>query len=138
MGRAPDCGPPKGCSKVIRRLHRCRRLLAISAIAKGLVIGIAHKPVVSDLGSQRQVMGSLLALAPGLMMSAMTERWLNDPATHAALMKNSPIGRAGQLVEMSGMALFLARLRPVSSPARCTWWMVARRPTEVRQSLLFC
>lgn len=39
-------------SKVIERLQRRCGLLAISSVAKGLVIGIAGKPVVSDLWSQ--------------------------------------------------------------------------------------
>ncbi|WP_213878873.1 glucose 1-dehydrogenase [Pseudomonas sp. dw_358] len=47
------------------------------------------------------------ALAPGLVASAMTERWLNDPATREALMNNSPIGRPAEPEEMSGMVLFL-------------------------------
>jgi NAD(P)-dependent dehydrogenase (short-subunit alcohol dehydrogenase family) len=47
------------------------------------------------------------ALAPGLVTSPMTERWLNDPAFKQNLMSNSPIGRAAQPEEMSGMVLFL-------------------------------
>lgn len=47
------------------------------------------------------------ALAPGLVASPMTERWLNDPQFKQALMNNSPIGRPGQPDEMSGMVLFL-------------------------------
>jgi NAD(P)-dependent dehydrogenase (short-subunit alcohol dehydrogenase family) len=47
------------------------------------------------------------ALAPGLVSSPMTERWLNDPAFQQALMNNSPMGRAAQPEEMSGMVMFL-------------------------------
>jgi NAD(P)-dependent dehydrogenase (short-subunit alcohol dehydrogenase family) len=47
------------------------------------------------------------ALAPGLVASPMTERWLDDPAFNQALMNNSPIGRPAQPEEMSGMVLFL-------------------------------
>jgi NAD(P)-dependent dehydrogenase (short-subunit alcohol dehydrogenase family) len=47
------------------------------------------------------------ALAPGLVASAMTERWLNDPVFKQNLMNNSPIGRPAQPEEMSGMVLFL-------------------------------
>ncbi|MAR01370.1 MAG: short chain dehydrogenase [Oceanospirillaceae bacterium] len=47
------------------------------------------------------------ALAPGLVSSPMTERWLNDPSFVEALMANSPIGRPAQPEEMSGMVLFL-------------------------------
>jgi NAD(P)-dependent dehydrogenase (short-subunit alcohol dehydrogenase family) len=47
------------------------------------------------------------ALAPGLVASPMTERWLNDPQLKQALMNNSPVGRPAQPEEMSGMVLFL-------------------------------
>jgi NAD(P)-dependent dehydrogenase (short-subunit alcohol dehydrogenase family) len=47
------------------------------------------------------------ALAPGLVSSPMTERWLNDPAFKQALINNSPIGRPAQPEEMSGMVMFL-------------------------------
>lgn len=47
------------------------------------------------------------ALAPGLVASPMTERWLSDPAFTQALMNNSPIGRPAQPEEMTGMVLFL-------------------------------
>ena len=46
-------------------------------------------------------------LAPGLVESAMTKRWLDDPKFVDALMANSPIGRAAKPEEMSGMVLFL-------------------------------
>lgn len=47
------------------------------------------------------------ALAPGLVASPMTQRWLDDPKFVDALMANSPIGRPAQPEEMSGMVLFL-------------------------------
>ena len=47
------------------------------------------------------------ALAPGLVSSPMTERWLKDPAFVQALMNNSPIGRPAEPDEMTGMVLFL-------------------------------
>lgn len=47
------------------------------------------------------------ALAPGLVATPMTERWLKDPAFVQALMANSPIGRPAQPEEMAGMVLFL-------------------------------
>jgi NAD(P)-dependent dehydrogenase (short-subunit alcohol dehydrogenase family) len=47
------------------------------------------------------------ALAPGLVATPMTERWLKEPAIYAALMANSPIGRPAQPEEISGMVLFL-------------------------------
>jgi NAD(P)-dependent dehydrogenase (short-subunit alcohol dehydrogenase family) len=47
------------------------------------------------------------AVAPGLVATPMTERWLKDPAFAQALMANSPIGRPAQPEEMAGMVLFL-------------------------------
>lgn len=47
------------------------------------------------------------ALAPGLVRSPMTDRWLADPAFVEALMANSPIGRPAEPEEMTGMVLFL-------------------------------
>jgi hypothetical protein len=50
-------------SEIIKRLHCCGRLLAISAIAEWPVIGITGKQVVSDLGSKRQVTRGFIAQA---------------------------------------------------------------------------
>jgi len=47
------------------------------------------------------------ALAPGLVATPMTERWLRDPAFTQTLMANSPIGRAAQPEEIAGTVLFL-------------------------------
>ena len=47
------------------------------------------------------------ALAPGFVQTPMTQRWIDDPAFLAALMANSPIGRAAQPEEISGMVLYL-------------------------------
>jgi NAD(P)-dependent dehydrogenase (short-subunit alcohol dehydrogenase family) len=47
------------------------------------------------------------AVAPGLVATPMTERWLKDPAFAQALMANSPIGRPAQPEEIAGMVLYL-------------------------------
>ena len=47
------------------------------------------------------------ALCPGLVRTPMTERWLDDPDARAALMANSPMGRAAEPEEVAGLALFL-------------------------------
>lgn len=47
------------------------------------------------------------ALAPGLVATAMTKRWLEDPATKSALLANSPIGRPAEPDELAAMVLFL-------------------------------
>jgi NAD(P)-dependent dehydrogenase (short-subunit alcohol dehydrogenase family) len=48
------------------------------------------------------------AIAPGLIATPMTERWLADPSISERLMANSPIGRAAQPEEIAGTVLFLA------------------------------
>ena len=47
------------------------------------------------------------ALAPGLIRTPMTDRWLADPEMTKALMANSPMGRAAEPEEMAGVVLFL-------------------------------
>jgi len=47
------------------------------------------------------------ALAPGLVHSAMTQRWLDDPAMREVVLAGPLMGRAAKPEEMSGMVLFL-------------------------------
>jgi len=47
------------------------------------------------------------ALAPGLVETAMTKAWFDDPAMRDYFMANSPIGRFAQPEEIAGMVLFL-------------------------------
>ncbi|VWB70376.1 MULTISPECIES: SDR family NAD(P)-dependent oxidoreductase [Burkholderia] len=47
------------------------------------------------------------ALAPGLIRTPMTDRWLSDPAMTQTLMASSPMGRAAEPEEMAGVVLFL-------------------------------
>jgi NAD(P)-dependent dehydrogenase (short-subunit alcohol dehydrogenase family) len=47
------------------------------------------------------------ALAPGLVETAMTKPWFDDPNIRSAFLANSPIGRVAQPEEMAGMVLFL-------------------------------
>jgi NAD(P)-dependent dehydrogenase (short-subunit alcohol dehydrogenase family) len=47
------------------------------------------------------------ALAPGFVQTPMTQRWIDDPAFLQALMQNSPMGRAAQPEEITGMVLYL-------------------------------
>jgi len=46
-------------------------------------------------------------LAPGLVETAMTKPWFDDPAMRSYFMANSPIGRFAQPEEIAGMVLFL-------------------------------
>lgn len=48
------------------------------------------------------------ALAPGLVATAMTRRWLEDPTFKTALLANSPIGRPAEPEELADMVLFLS------------------------------
>jgi NAD(P)-dependent dehydrogenase (short-subunit alcohol dehydrogenase family) len=48
------------------------------------------------------------ALAPGLVETPMTRRWLEDPAMREAVLGGSQMGRAAQPEEIAGMVLFLA------------------------------
>ena len=48
------------------------------------------------------------ALAPGLVETPMTKRWLEDPAMREAVLAGPQMGRAAQPEEIAGMVLFLA------------------------------
>ena len=47
------------------------------------------------------------ALAPGLVDTAMTKAWFDDPNMSAYFTANTPIGRVSQPAEIAGMVLFL-------------------------------
>lgn len=47
------------------------------------------------------------ALAPGLVETAMTKAWFDDPDIRNHFLASSPIGRVAQPEEMAGMVLFL-------------------------------
>jgi NAD(P)-dependent dehydrogenase (short-subunit alcohol dehydrogenase family) len=47
------------------------------------------------------------ALAPGLVNTAMTKAWFDDPNMSTYFLANTPIGRVSQPAEMAGMVLFL-------------------------------
>lgn len=47
------------------------------------------------------------ALAPGLVNTAMTKAWFDDPNMRAHFIANTPIGRVSQPAEIAGMVLFL-------------------------------
>jgi NAD(P)-dependent dehydrogenase (short-subunit alcohol dehydrogenase family) len=48
------------------------------------------------------------ALAPGLVNTAMTKAWFDDPNMNAHFIANTPIGRVSQPAEIAGMVLFLS------------------------------
>ena len=47
------------------------------------------------------------ALAPGLVNTAMTKAWFDDPNMSAYFIANTPIGRVSEPAEIAGMVLFL-------------------------------
>jgi NAD(P)-dependent dehydrogenase (short-subunit alcohol dehydrogenase family) len=47
------------------------------------------------------------ALAPGLVNTAMTKAWFDDPNMSAYFTANTPIGRVSEPAEIAGMVLFL-------------------------------
>lgn len=47
------------------------------------------------------------AVAPGLVETPMTKRWLEDPAFHRVVVGNVPMGRPARPEEIAGMVLFL-------------------------------
>jgi NAD(P)-dependent dehydrogenase (short-subunit alcohol dehydrogenase family) len=47
------------------------------------------------------------ALAPGFVQTPMTQRWIDDPAVMPLLLQHSPVGRAAQPEEITGMVLYL-------------------------------
>jgi NAD(P)-dependent dehydrogenase (short-subunit alcohol dehydrogenase family) len=47
------------------------------------------------------------ALAPGLVETAMTKAWFDDPNIRRYFLANAPLGRVAQPEEMAGMVLFL-------------------------------
>jgi NAD(P)-dependent dehydrogenase (short-subunit alcohol dehydrogenase family) len=48
------------------------------------------------------------AIAPGLVRTPMTERWLNDPAMRDQVLADSPIRRAAEPEDIAALVLFLA------------------------------
>jgi NAD(P)-dependent dehydrogenase (short-subunit alcohol dehydrogenase family) len=61
------------------------------------------------------------AIAPGLIRTPMTDRWLADPEISKSLMNNSPIGRPAEPGEMAGIVLFLCS--PAASFVNGAVWL---------------
>ena len=71
--------------------------------AKHGVIGLSKAAAVEYAGQNIRIN----ALAPGLVNTAMTKAWFDDPNMRAHFLANTPIGRVSQPEEMAGMVLFL-------------------------------
>jgi NAD(P)-dependent dehydrogenase (short-subunit alcohol dehydrogenase family) len=71
--------------------------------AKHGVIGLSKAAAVEYASKGIRVN----ALAPGLVNTAMTKAWFDDPNMSAYFTANTPIGRVSQPAEIAGMVLFL-------------------------------
>jgi NAD(P)-dependent dehydrogenase (short-subunit alcohol dehydrogenase family) len=72
--------------------------------AKHAVVGLS-KAAALDYATQGIRVN---AIAPGLVRTPMTERWLNDPVMSALVLADSPIRRAAEPEEIADLVLFLA------------------------------
>jgi NAD(P)-dependent dehydrogenase (short-subunit alcohol dehydrogenase family) len=73
------------------------------AAAKHAVIGLSKAAALEYASKGIRIN----ALAPGLVETAMTKPWFDDPAMRSFFIANSPIGRFAQPEEIAGMVLFL-------------------------------
>lgn len=72
--------------------------------AKHAVVGLTRAAAIDYAARGIRVN----ALAPGLVRTPMTERWLNDPQIRDRVLADSPIGRAAEPEDIAGLVLFLA------------------------------
>jgi NAD(P)-dependent dehydrogenase (short-subunit alcohol dehydrogenase family) len=71
--------------------------------AKHGVIGLSKAAAVEYANQHIRIN----ALAPGLVNTAMTKAWFDDPNMRAHFIANTPIGRVSQPAEIASMVLFL-------------------------------
>jgi NAD(P)-dependent dehydrogenase (short-subunit alcohol dehydrogenase family) len=71
--------------------------------AKHGVIGLSKAAAVEYAGQGIRIN----ALAPGLVNTAMTKAWFDDPNMNAHFLANTPIGRVSQPEEIANVVLFL-------------------------------
>jgi len=71
--------------------------------AKHGVIGLTKAAAMEYAGHGIRIN----ALAPGLVETAMTKAWFDDPNIRRYFLANAPLGRVAQPEEMAGMVLFL-------------------------------
>jgi NAD(P)-dependent dehydrogenase (short-subunit alcohol dehydrogenase family) len=71
--------------------------------AKHAVIGLSKAAAVEYANHGIRIN----ALAPGLVETAMTKAWFDDPNIRAHFLANTPIGRVSQPAEIANMVLFL-------------------------------
>lgn len=71
--------------------------------AKHAVVGLTRAAAIDYATSGVRIN----AIAPGLVRTPMTERWLNDPEMREKFLSDSPIGRAAEPEDIAGLVLFL-------------------------------
>jgi NAD(P)-dependent dehydrogenase (short-subunit alcohol dehydrogenase family) len=69
---------------------------AVVGLSKGAALDYAAKGIRINV------------LAPGLIRTPMTERWLDDPEIAPRVLADSPIGRAAEPEEVAGTVLYLS------------------------------
>lgn len=72
--------------------------------AKHAVVGLTKAAAIDYATSGIRVN----AIAPGLVRTPMTERWLNDPQIRERVLADSPIRRAAEPEDIASLVLFLA------------------------------
>ena len=72
--------------------------------AKHAVVGLTKAAAIDYAASGIRVN----AIAPGLVRTPMTERWLNDPQMRDRVLADSPIRRVAEPEDIAGLVLFLA------------------------------
>jgi NAD(P)-dependent dehydrogenase (short-subunit alcohol dehydrogenase family) len=72
--------------------------------AKHAVVGLTKAAAIDYATSGVRIN----AIAPGLVRTPMTERWLNDPEMREKVLTDSPIRRAAEPEDIAGLVLFLA------------------------------
>ncbi len=71
--------------------------------AKHAVVGLTKAAAIDYAASGIRVN----AIAPGLVRTPMTARWLNDPQMRDRVLADSPIRRAAEPEDIAGLVLFL-------------------------------
>jgi NAD(P)-dependent dehydrogenase (short-subunit alcohol dehydrogenase family) len=71
--------------------------------AKHAVVGLTKAGAIDYATSGIRIN----AIAPGLVRTPMTERWLNDPQMRDKVLADSPIRRAAEPEDIAGLVLFL-------------------------------
>lgn len=72
--------------------------------AKHAVVGLTKAAAIDYATSGIRIN----AIAPGLVRTPMTERWLNDPQMRERVLADSPMRRAADPEDIAGLVLFLA------------------------------